>query len=117
MRGYGRATTLTSAARARGARSRAAERRRDPLAGLAGRPVARVDRVLQEVLGSVRAELRHAGEGVDDGVLQLAVHTLDTTHVDVLDRVAVVVEAHGPAGCVRDVHTAQRRQELGAVLG
>src|SRR4030095_13051380 len=87
------------------------------LARLAGRPVARVDRILQEVFGAVRAELRDAGEGVDDRVLQLSFHTIHPPDVDVLDRVTVVIEAHGPAGRVRDAHAAQRGQELGAVLG
>src|SRR5688572_8784862 len=65
------------------------------LAVLAGRVVAVVDRLLEELLCRVRPELRDGRKGVHDRVLQPAAHALHLAHVDVHDRVAVVVEAHG----------------------
>ena len=41
------------------------------------------------------------GKRVDHRVLQLAVHALDPADVDVLDRVAVLVELHRPARQIR----------------
>src|SRR5882724_7654479 len=82
----------------------------------ARRVVPRVDRVLQKVLGLEGPELRDVGEGMNHAVLELAAHALDLTHVDVLDRVAVVVEAHRPAGSVGEIHAAHGGEELLAVL-
>src|SRR6266545_3179289 len=83
---------------------------------LAWRVVARVDGVLQEVLGLVGPELGHVRKGLDHGVLELAAHALDLADVDVLDRVAEVVEAHGAARRIGEVHLAKGGQELLRVL-
>src|SRR5215470_15872270 len=86
------------------------------LAGLAGRVVAVVHGQLQVLLRLVVPELGDGREGVDHRVLELAVLPLDLAHVDVLDRVAPVVELHRPARSVRDLHLAERGHELLAVL-
>src|SRR5438094_3962644 len=85
-------------------------------AEFANREVAVVHGLLQEILGLVLPELRDGRVGVDDGVPQLAVLLLDLADVDVLDRVAVGVELDGTAWRVRDLHLAQRLQELLPVL-
>src|SRR5882672_11499853 len=61
---------------------------------LRGRPVARVDRVLQEVRLLVGPELAHVRVGLDDAVHQATVLALDLADVDVTDDVAQVVESH-----------------------
>src|SRR6267143_1622260 len=86
------------------------------LAGPAGRLVAVVHGLLEELFGLVRPELRDGREGVDDGVLQVAALALDLAYVDVLDGVAPGVELDGPARGVRDLHLAERRHELLPVL-
>src|SRR5712691_6163106 len=86
------------------------------LAGPAGRVVAVVDGLLQELLGLVAPELRDGREGVDDGVLQLAALALHLADVDALDRVAPLVELHRPAGGVGDLDLAERGHELLALL-
>src|SRR6266508_206828 len=83
---------------------------------LAGREVAVVDRLLQELLRLVLPELRHGRVRVDDRVPELPVLLLDLADVDVLDRVAVRVELDGAAGRVRDLDVAQRLEELLPVL-
>src|SRR6266446_1041682 len=62
---------------------------------LRGRPVARIDRILQELLGLVGPELAHVRVGVDDAVHQPAVLALDLAYIDVADHVAVLVERNG----------------------
>src|SRR3989441_7712024 len=78
----------------------------------AGRKIARVHRVLQIVVGLVGPELRHVRECVDDRVLQTVVHLLDLAHVDVLDRVAEVVETDRPARRIGEIDLAKRGHEL-----
>src|SRR5216683_930928 len=82
----------------------------------AGRVVPRVDGVLQKFLGLEGPKLGDVGKGVDHGVLELAAHALDLPHVDVFDRVAVVVEAHRPTGGFGEIHAAHRGEKLLAVL-
>src|SRR5437870_190539 len=74
----------------------------------AGRKIARVHRVLQIVVGLVGPELRHVRECVDDRVLQTVVHLLDLAHVDVLDRVAEVVETDRPARRIGEIDLEKR---------
>src|SRR5260370_25281177 len=64
---------------------------------LGRRPVARIDRVLEELLGLVGPELAHVRIGVDDAIHQPAVLALDLAQVHVAHDVAVPVELHGPA--------------------
>src|SRR5581483_11394052 len=69
--------------------------RRSRLEVLRRRPVARVHRVLQELVGVVGPELAHVRIGLDHRVDQpplLARHLAD---VDVADDVAVLVESDG----------------------
>src|SRR5713226_7628487 len=86
------------------------------LAGLAGRVVAVVDRQLEVLLRLVGPELRDRREGVDDRVLQLAALALHLADVDVLDRVAPLVELQRPARGVGDLDLAERGHELLALL-
>src|SRR5580704_5582216 len=86
------------------------------LAVPAGWVVAVVDGQLQELLGLVGPELRDRGVGLDHRVLQLAVLPLDPAHVDVLDRVAPLVELHRSARGVRDLDLAEGGEELLAIL-
>src|SRR5437867_2769882 len=86
------------------------------LAVLARRVVAGVGGVLQELVGPVGPELTHAREGVDDRILKPAADALDLADVDVLDRVAEVVELHGAARGVGEVHAPERGAELLPVL-
>src|ERR1700730_16789567 len=55
------------------------------------RPVARIHRVLQELLGLVGPELADVGIGMDDPVDQPAVLALDLADLDVADDVAVLI--------------------------
>src|SRR5438445_12058556 len=57
------------------------------------RVVARVPRRGEELRRVEAPELRHLGEGGDDRVHQAAVPALDLAHVDVEDRLAVLVDA------------------------
>src|SRR5439155_1386979 len=82
------------------------------LAVLARRVVAGVGGVLQELVGPVGPELAHAREGVDDRVLKPAADALDLADVDVLDRVAEVVEPHGAARGVGEGAAADERELL-----
>src|SRR5713226_9057555 len=86
------------------------------LAGLAGRVVAVVDRQLEVLLRLVGPELRDRREGVDDRVLQLAALTLHLADVDVLDRVAPLVELQRPARGVGKLDLAEPGHELLALL-
>src|SRR6185295_20381553 len=86
------------------------------LAGLAGRIVAVVHGQLEILLRLVGPELRDGREGVDDGVLQLAALALHLADVDVLDRVAPLVELHRPARGVGNLDLAERGHELLALL-
>src|SRR2546422_990242 len=65
------------------------------------RKVARVHRVLQELLRVIRPELAHVGIGVDHAVHQAPVLALHLADVDVADVVAVLVE---PDLAARGVH-------------
>ena len=64
--------------------------------------------------GSARDRISRTGrprKRVDDGVLQLAVHALDPADVDVLDRIAVLVELHRPARQTVWLHPSQRVEQ------
>src|SRR5207244_13335438 len=61
------------------------------------RPVARIDRVLQELLLVIRPELAHVRIRIDDGLDEAYLIALDLADVDVAHDVAVHVEGHGPA--------------------
>src|SRR5437762_7853117 len=82
----------------------------------ARRIVPGVGRLLEIVVGLPGPELRDVGEGVDDGVLQAAVHPLDLAHVHVHVGVAVVVELHRPSRHRREFHLPQGAEELVDVL-
>src|SRR5882672_12205749 len=79
------------------------------------REVARVHRVLQELLRVVGPELAHVGIGVDHAVHQAPVLALNLADVDVADDVAVLVE---PDLAARSVHleAAHRLHESLLVL-
>src|SRR5258705_13292015 len=81
------------------------------LAPPAGRPVPRVQGLLEEVFRLVGPELGHGRVGVDDGVLELAALPLYPANVDVLDGVAVGVELDRPARGVGDLGFPERGQE------
>src|SRR5256712_10880769 len=72
------------------------------LAVLARRPGARVGRLPEELVFGRGPELADVLDGVDHGVLQAPVLAFDATDVDVVDRLAVLVEADRPAGRVGD---------------
>src|SRR5712671_7954760 len=61
------------------------------------RPVARIHRVLEKLLGLVGPELADVGIRVDDPVDQPALLALHLADVDVAYDVAVLVEAHRAA--------------------
>src|SRR5712664_1680582 len=58
---------------------------------LGGRPVARVHRILQELLRFVRPELAHVRVGMDDAVHQASVFALYLADVHAADDVAQAV--------------------------
>src|SRR5262249_32528942 len=78
---------------------------------LARRKIARVDGLLEEVVGIVLPELAHRRERVDHRVLKLAAHPLDLPHVDVLHGVAVAVDGHRAARGLPELDVAQRTEE------
>src|ERR1700674_4165042 len=82
---------------------------------LRGREIARVHRVLQELLRVVDPELAHVGISVDHGVHQAPVLALHLADVDVAHHVAVLVEADPAA---RGIHpeAAHRLHERFLVL-
>src|SRR5947208_134048 len=85
------------------------------------RPGRRVGAIVrgrpEELVGPIGPELGHHGVGVDDGVLQPAADLLHLEDVDVLRRVAVVVELDGPAGILgRLARLPQGGEEPVAVL-
>src|SRR6478672_2972128 len=67
---------------------------------LGRRPVARVDRVLQKLLGPVGPELADVRIGVDHRVHQAAFLARDAPNVNIADHIAVLVEGHRPAAGV-----------------
>src|SRR5438034_5150104 len=83
---------------------------------LAGRGVARVQGQLHVLLGVVLPELPDTREGRDHRVPELARDPLHLAHVDGLHRIAPLVHADGAARRVLDVHLAESRQELVALL-
>src|SRR5947207_3157715 len=89
---------------------------RGTLAVRARREVARVDGVREELLRVVDPELADGRDGVDDHILETAADALDLTDVNVLDRVAVLVEPHRPPRCVGEIHAPERGDELLTVL-
>src|SRR5216110_3106920 len=82
---------------------------------LRGRPVARVHRILQELLRLVGPELAHVRVGVDHPVHEAPVLALDLADIDVADHVAVLVKAHRAAAGV-DLDRAHRLHERLLVL-
>src|SRR5260370_25899488 len=92
-------------------------RRRPRSAGAAWGHGAAGEGLGQELLRRAFPELRHRGDGEDDGVLQLALAVaLHPADVDVLDGVAVGVELHRSARRVGDLDLPEGREELLAVL-
>src|SRR5947199_7675294 len=81
------------------------------LAVLARRPGPRVRRLFEELVLGRGPELTDVLDGVDHGVLQAPVLAFDATDVDVVDRLAVLVEADRPAGRVGDCYPAQGLEE------
>src|SRR6185295_3064126 len=79
---------------------RVAVTKRGRLAMPAGRELPRVHRLLEELPGVVGPELAHRGVGLDDRVLKRAPDLLDLADVDVLGRVAVLVDLDRSAGRV-----------------
>src|SRR5207249_5665360 len=108
-----RTATFTDSPRgARRRASAAAARLAWPSAARARWVVARVHGIFQVLLGPVRPELGDVRKGMDHRVLEAATHPLDLAHVDVLDRVAEVVEPDGTAGRVGEIGAAKRSEEL-----
>src|SRR5215510_14985227 len=66
-----------------------------PLAVFAGRVVAGVHGVLQILLRLVRPKLRDVWKGIDHRVLKLPTDPLNLSHVDILKRVSILIEANG----------------------
>ena len=84
---------------------------------LDGRVVAIVRRRLEKLVGIVHPELRDHRIGVNDGVLEPAVHLLDLHDVHVLRGISVFVELDRTARIRRHVRrAAQRGEEAVAVL-
>src|SRR6266852_5598563 len=82
---------------------------------LRGRPVARVHRILQELLRLVGPELAHVRVGVDDAVHEAPVLALDLADIHAPDHVAVAIEGHrSPRGV--DLDGAHGLHERGLVL-
>src|SRR3954470_15755873 len=79
------------------------------------REVARIHRVLQELLRLVRPELAHVRIGVDHRVDEPAFLARHLADVHVADHVAVLVELHRPAAGV-EVARAHRLHERLLVL-
>src|SRR2546430_10158045 len=86
------------------------------LAVLARRPGPRVRRLLEELVLGRGPELADVLDGVDHGVLQAPVLAFDATDVDVVDRLAVLVEADRPAGRVGATDPAHGPDEPGGGL-
>src|SRR6266446_281548 len=83
---------------------------------LARRVVPRVEGLLQELLRVVLPELAHRRVGEDHAVLEMAAHTLDLAHVDVLDGIAPAVDDDGAAREVLQLDLPEGGQERLAVL-
>src|ERR1044071_4066912 len=86
------------------------------LAVLAWRIVACVEGLLQELVGIVFPELAHRGIGEDHRVLDLTAYPLHLAHVDVLDGIAPLVDDHGPAREVLELHLLEGSEEGLAVF-
>src|SRR5438046_8078119 len=86
------------------------------LAVLARRPGPRVRRLFEELVLGRGPELTDVLDGVDHGVLQAPVLAFDATDVDVVDRLAVLVEPHRPTGRVGDLEPAQAIEYAVGVL-
>src|SRR4029078_8498128 len=67
------------------------------VSGFDRREVARIDRLLQEILFVVSPELTHVVVGLDRLVDQLAVRLFEVADKDIADHVAKVVELDRPA--------------------
>src|SRR5438105_11704510 len=80
-----------------------------------GRPLARIDRILQELLRIVGPELAHSRIGVDDRVDQASILAFDFANIDVADDIAVLVERYRAARRV-DPGRPQRFHECWFVL-
>src|SRR5437867_10377369 len=86
------------------------------LAVLAWGIVARVEGQLEVLVGIVFPELAHRGIREDHGVLELAAYPLHLAHVDVLDGIAPLVDDHGPAREVLELHLLEGSEEGLAVF-
>src|SRR3954471_14291978 len=95
----------------------AADTARSLLEILGRRVVARINRVLEELVLLVGPELADVGIGLDHGVDVLAVLLLDLADIDVADDVAELVEPHRAAQGVRHFRLPQRLHEGLLVLG
>src|SRR5215467_10316346 len=84
---------------------------RAPLAVLAWRIVARIERHLEELVGIVFPELAHRRVGEDHGVLELSSRPLHLAHVDVLDGIAPLVDDHRPSRKVFELDLLEGSQE------
>src|SRR5262245_26840317 len=100
----------------RSRRSASGSLRAASLAVFAGRVVAAVQRTLHVLVGLVLPELADGRIRRDDRVLQLAADPLDLADVDVLDRIAEVVDFQRAACGFFQIDPAQRRQERVAVF-
>src|SRR5438105_2653688 len=80
-----------------------------------GRPLARIDRILQELLRIVGPELAHCRVGVDDRIDQSSLLAFDLANIDVADDIAVFVERYRAAHGV-DLSRPQRFHERRLVL-
>src|SRR6267378_5873542 len=82
---------------------------------LGGRPIARIHRILQELLRLVGPELAHVRVGMDDAVHEAPVLTFDLADVNAADHVSVFVECNRPPGGF-DLDAAHRLHESRLVL-
>src|SRR3954464_9349290 len=83
---------------------------------LGRRVVARINRVLQELVLLVGPELADVGIGLDDSVDVAAVLLLDLADVDVADDIAELIEPHRAAQGVRHFRLPQCLHEGVLVL-
>src|SRR6266508_3835341 len=81
------------------------------------RVVARIDRILQELVLLIGPELAHVGIGLDHRVDVTPVLLLDLADIDVADDVAEFVEPHRAAQGVRHLRLPERLYERVFVLG
>src|SRR5262249_57343542 len=61
--------------------------------------------------------LRHIWKGIDHGVLKFPTDPLDFSNINILNRVAILIEANGAARSVGQFHLAKRSYQALSVLG